>query len=330
VLVDTEGLYYRATQAVLESVGVHLTPEQFKEISLRLGESTFKLAVEAGIGEEEIGRLRAERDRIYTDSLGSQSWASDGAEEVLCSLYGKVRMGVVTSTRRQHFDIAHAKTGLTKYLDFVVSHEDYQHSKPNPEPYLTAMKWYGLRPEQCIVVEDSERGLAAATAAGLECLVVLSEWTKDGGFRRARRVLNSIREVPGELREWSGNRQLGVVTAQIIHVETKEHVSSVRQLFLEYAEWLGVDLCFQSFQQELDSLPGDYGPPSGRLLLAVEGDQPVGCVAVRNLGDGICEMKRLYVRPGSRGAGLRRRLAEAIIMEARSIGYKKMRLDTVF
>ena len=199
VLVDTEGLYFRATQTVLQAVGILLTPEQFKEISLRRGESTFRLAAEAGIGADEIAQLRGERDRIYSDSLAAESCIIDGAEEVLRSLHGQVRMGVVTSTRRKHFEIAHAKSGLTKYLDFIITHEDYHHTKPHPEPYLTAMARHSLQPDECIVVEDSERGLAAATAAGLPCLIVLSEWTKDGDFRGACRVLESIRDVPGEV-----------------------------------------------------------------------------------------------------------------------------------
>lgn len=82
-------------------------------------------------------------------------------------------------------------------MDFVFTHEEYANSKPHPEPYLTAMARQGLRPEQCVVVEDSERGLASALAAGLRCFVVLSEWTRDGDFRGACRVLENIREVPG-------------------------------------------------------------------------------------------------------------------------------------
>ncbi len=197
VLVDTEGLYFRATQEVLRTVGVPLTAEQFKEISLRRGESTFVLAVEHGIADDEIARLRAERDRRYAELLGSQSWAIDGAEEVLRTLHGQVRMGVVTSARKIHFETAHASTGLRQYLDFVLTREDYDQTKPHPEPYLTALARHDLRPEECIVVEDSERGLAAATAAGLPCLVVLSEWSRDGDFAGACRVLESIRDVPG-------------------------------------------------------------------------------------------------------------------------------------
>jgi len=203
VLVDTEGLYFRAAQDVLRTVGVHLTADQFKEISLRRGESTFVLAAEQGIGEEEISRLRAERDRRYAALLGSESWAVDGAEEVLRSLHGQVGMGVVTSAKRIHFEAAHARTGLRQYLDFVLTREDYQLTKPHPEPYLTALARYDLRPEECIVVEDSQRGLAAAAAAGLSCLVVLSDWSRDGDFRRAAKVLESIRDVPGEVLKWA-------------------------------------------------------------------------------------------------------------------------------
>ncbi|MGA2255771.1 MAG: GNAT family N-acetyltransferase [Thermoguttaceae bacterium] len=115
----------------------------------------------------------------------------------------------------------------------------------------------------------------------------------------------------------------------ITPVQSDNHLRAARQLLVEYADFLGVDRCFQSFQQELDGLPGDYAPPHGQLLLAIDCDRAVGCVAIRNLGDGICEMKRLYVQPGHRGKGMGRTLAEAVIQEARSIGYEKMRLDSL-
>ena len=199
VLVDTEGLYFRATQTVLASVGIHLTPEHFIDISLRQGQSTFKLAVEQGILADAIDCLRAERDRLYVGFLQTEPCQIEGVEETLRSLHGRVRMGVVTSTRRRHFEIAHARTGLGKYLDFVVTLEDYRHSKPNPEPYLTTISRYGLDAKDCIVVEDSERGLAAATAAGLECMIVRTEWSKDGDFQKASKVLGNIRDVADEV-----------------------------------------------------------------------------------------------------------------------------------
>ena len=92
---------------------------------------------------------------------------------------------------------------------------------------------------------------------------------------------------------------------------------------------MGVDLCFQGFEQELASLPGAYAPPRGRLLLALDEGEAVGCVALRPLGDDVCEMKRLYLRPTHRGDGRGRMLAERIMDEARALGYRTMRLDTL-
>jgi len=114
-----------------------------------------------------------------------------------------------------------------------------------------------------------------------------------------------------------------------IQVESREQAAEVRELFLEYAQSLTFDLCFQSFDKELAGLPGDYAPPEGRLLLAIFDGQTAGCVALHKIENDVCEMKRLYVRPRFRGKGLGKALAERIIHEAREIGYKKLRLDTV-
>lgn len=116
---------------------------------------------------------------------------------------------------------------------------------------------------------------------------------------------------------------------QLVPGYTPEYLSVVRELFIEYAATLDVDLCFQNFERELAELPGRYAPPTGPLILAFEGAEPAGCVALRDLGDGICEMKRLYVRPRFRRQRLGRRLSGAIIAGAREANYKCMRLDTL-
>ena len=111
--------------------------------------------------------------------------------------------------------------------------------------------------------------------------------------------------------------------------ESPSQLAQARELFLEYAQSLGFSLCFQNFDQELATLPGGYAPPEGRLLLAEYEGQVVGCVALHKLESDTCEMKRLYLRPQARGKGLGRIFADRIIAEARQIGYRRMRLDTV-
>jgi putative acetyltransferase len=122
---------------------------------------------------------------------------------------------------------------------------------------------------------------------------------------------------------------IGDAVIEIVSADTPDAIDEVRRLFREYEASLGVDLSFQGFEQELAGLPGAYAPPAGRLLLATDGTQVAGCVALRPLGEGTCEMKRLYVRPARRGARLGRRLAAAAIGEAQAIGYARVRLDTL-
>jgi putative acetyltransferase len=119
------------------------------------------------------------------------------------------------------------------------------------------------------------------------------------------------------------------LTFELVYATDVEQLDAVRTLFCEYAGSLGFDLAFQDFGRRLEKLPGDYAPPTGCLLLALDSGEPAGCVGLRQLAGNTCEMKRLYVRPACRGLRLGRCLAEAVIAEACRLGYARMRLDTV-
>lgn len=116
---------------------------------------------------------------------------------------------------------------------------------------------------------------------------------------------------------------------EIFEVNSPELIEETRLLFKEYEKWLDVSLCFQGFEEELRSLPGKYAPPDGRLYIVKYDNKFSGCIALRKLENGICEMKRLYLREELRGKGIGRKLVEKIINDAKEIGYEKMRLDTI-
>ncbi|HUM01352.1 MAG TPA: GNAT family N-acetyltransferase [Thermoanaerobaculia bacterium] len=118
-------------------------------------------------------------------------------------------------------------------------------------------------------------------------------------------------------------------TAVLRRADSAELIETARTLFREYEKSLGISLCFQNFAEEVASLPGDYAPPNGRLLIAFVGRRPAGCVALRKIGEGVAELKRLYVRLGFRGMRIGRRLTEEVLADARSIGYRSVRLDTL-
>ena len=199
VLVETEHLYRQANQEILASAGIHLTDAQYLELFLVQGRGAWHLAEERGFSPAEIDRLRDRRNDRYTELLRLEPRAVPGIEDVLEALHGRYVMGVVTSSRRDHFDVIHQATGLTKYFDFVLALGDYARTKPHPDPYLRAIEVSGVPPEACVAIEDSERGLAAALGAGLRCLAVPSPLTRRQTFAGAERILSGVREIPDAL-----------------------------------------------------------------------------------------------------------------------------------
>lgn len=199
VLVDTEELYFLSNRETLATTGIDLTRELFVQISFKEGRSTFDLATENGIDSETIARLHAERNRRYIELLTNGVKIYDGVKETLERLYGKVSMAVVTSCRREHFNVMHHASGLLPFFDFVLTSDDVSRTKPDPEPYLKALKRSKSKPGQCIVVEDTERGLMAANIARLKCIVIPNAFSSGGNYSGAYRIFNNVRDVVGEV-----------------------------------------------------------------------------------------------------------------------------------
>lgn len=197
VLVDTEELYFQAGREVLSEAGIALTREMFIEQSLKKGLSVFDFLPDQD--PAIIARLRTKRNARYSQMLRQGVRICDGVRDVLTALHGRLCMGVVTGSRREHFEVIHAQTHLLPFFDFVVVREDYDRSKPDPDAYLTAMRLHGLSPEECVVVEDTERGCKAAAAAGLRVFIAPHELAQHGDFSSAYKRLNHLREVVGEI-----------------------------------------------------------------------------------------------------------------------------------
>jgi HAD superfamily hydrolase (TIGR01509 family) len=198
VLVDTEHLYFEATRDVLDTIEIPLTEDDYRELFLLQGRGAWHLAEARGIPPPEVEALRQRRNARYAELISREPRVLPHVLDVVSSLHGRYRMGIVTSSRRDHFEIIHRGTGLLPYFDFVVTADDCPRTKPCPDPYLRAIEASGVDPAAGVAVEDSARGLEAATAAGLRCVIVPSRLTRTQIFDGALR-LESIQELPALL-----------------------------------------------------------------------------------------------------------------------------------
>lgn len=195
LLVDTESLYLIATREVLHPLGIKLTDEFYIHENLGKGVSSFELARQKGISEADIEKLRAHRDRRFTEMIQTVQ-PIDGVRETLEELHGKVVMGVVTSSPRRFFDVVLRSNGLAPFFSFFITADDVVNIKPDPEPYLKAVEHTGMAKEDCLVFEDSRRGAMAAKAAGLTCYAIPDGLTKHQDLSFVDKILGSIREIP--------------------------------------------------------------------------------------------------------------------------------------
>jgi len=192
ILMETEHLYYRANAEALAREGIELTAEMFREISLRRGESVLDLLPDTG----DRASLRKWRDERYRHLLRTEAEVIPGVRETLESLHGTIPMAIVTSCRRENFMEMHRTSGLLGFFDFILMREDYDRSKPDPEPYLAACRRAGFSAGECLAVEDSERGVASASAAGLAVAAIPGLLNAGGNFSAARWVLDDIASLP--------------------------------------------------------------------------------------------------------------------------------------
>ncbi|MBN2870395.1 MAG: HAD family phosphatase [Campylobacterales bacterium] len=194
VLVDTEHWYYTASAEVLASKGFLLTPERYREIMIH-GQSAFLIAEESGVPLSTTDQWRAKRNELYQHYLRTEDIAIPGVKEVLAELSGKYRMGIVTSALRCDFDLIHASRGITDCMEFVLCSGEYPRAKPYPDPYLLGLEKLGGEKHQTIIVEDSERGLRSAVAAGIECVIVHNRFTENHDFSAATHRIGKLEEL---------------------------------------------------------------------------------------------------------------------------------------
>ena len=196
VLVDTERYYLQANREALAKLEITLSDELFVEISLTRGKSLLELATARGHANDTVEELKEWRNNRYAQLLDLEDMTLPGVYETLKTLYGKLKMAIVTSSQKNHFEIIHKRTGLLTFFDFCLTREDYASSKPSADPYLLALSRSGLAPHRSLVIEDSPRGLKAAKAAGLTCWVIPGRHTSEYEFRGADRILSSVEELP--------------------------------------------------------------------------------------------------------------------------------------
>lgn len=198
VLVDTERFFFEVNRELLREHAIELTEQHFLDWYLRDNCGAWHLI--PGVTPQLIEARRAVRNKRYSARLAAESIGPiAGVGEVLQRVGARVPMGVVTSANREHFDIIHSRLDLVRHFRFVLTAEDYRETKPSPEPYLLGLERLGLEAGQCLVVEDSPRGLEAALAAGIPCMVLRHELTRGHDFDGALCVVDSMAHLLSEI-----------------------------------------------------------------------------------------------------------------------------------
>ncbi len=195
VLVDTESLFFEVSRVAFARMGLRLTKEIWGADYLGEGKPSRQIALAMGADPARIDNVLSAPNQEYRRILRQPPVVRRGVRETLKALFGRYQMAVVTGCDREQFDLVHETTGLPGFFDLIVTSDDCPHPKPNPELYLLALRALRLSPSECIAVEDSPRGVAAAQAAGIASLAVPTELTSDLGFKGALAVAEDVSKL---------------------------------------------------------------------------------------------------------------------------------------
>jgi HAD superfamily hydrolase (TIGR01509 family) len=194
VLVDTEHWYFKAGERALAEIGLLLDPKQYL-LDVSEGAGTWAQAKAAGVDDHTIDMLREVRNAYYQEYLQTEAIEIDGVVEALAELSHYARMAIVTTSKREDFELIPQGRHIRQHMDFVLVRDDYTRAKPDPEPYLKALNRFGAPKEEALVVEDSSRGLRSAVAAGIDCVIVHNEFTKSHDFSQAHYRIQTLAEL---------------------------------------------------------------------------------------------------------------------------------------
>jgi HAD superfamily hydrolase (TIGR01509 family) len=201
VLLDTETLFFETTRAAFHELGLNLTPEIWGPRYFAEAVSSRDIALSLGADPAAVDRVLEERNRRFQRVLQQPPPLRPHVRETLAKLHGSVKLAIVTGCGRNQLALAHAASELLPYFEAIITSDDCSNGKPHPEPYLAALRALSVRAEQCVAIEDSPRGLAAATAAGVPCIAVPTDLTRMLDFPGALAI---EQDLSGVMRHFRG------------------------------------------------------------------------------------------------------------------------------
>ena len=195
VLVETEPWYFAATRTAIKPLGVDLEKAGYLA-DMADGRSAWERAKAIGASDDDVAVHRAHRDELYQQYLRTKDIEIEGVLDTLATLAQSLQMAIITTSKRVDFELIHAERQIVDHMSFVLCSGDYPRSKPHPDPYLAGLERFGVSAEETVVVEDSERGLRAAVAAGIDCVVIANEFVRGQALSMASHFVDSIADLP--------------------------------------------------------------------------------------------------------------------------------------